>query len=308
MTDRVVEPKKKVTAKASKETQDGATNREATDKSKKRKAPQHVDDEDYDLDLNTGRFVKCKKVLTLEDDDIEMEEQDDEDKDKDYDPDKDDDLGDDDEQENNDADNDDDDDFQEPPLKSRKQAVKISNSSKSKRKKQKTSDDALEDLADFVEETFTKRTTCQGSHKARAEKEDDACINPKEAARFRKAMRDKAQELEKAVKKGVNMKKAYETLITHIIEACKNMNYEIPTDLEASDILPAVEDPTCRAWQLKMQGVQTAGEGELNVSKADNAGICVAKKKFEIQDIAQYVSDMMKDWTPLKKKNLGEVI
>ena len=113
-------------------------------------------------------------------------------------------------------------------------------------------------------------------------------------------MRDKAQELEKAVWKGVNVKTAYETLITHVIEACKDMNYEIPTDLEASDILPAVEDPTCRAWQLKMQGVQTAGEGELNVSKADNAGVCVAKKKFEIQDIAQYVSDMTKDWTPLK--------
>ena len=116
-------------------------------------------------------------------------------------------------------------------------------------------------------------------------------------------MRDEAQELEKAVQKGVNVKEAYETLITHVIEACKDMNYEIPADIDTSDILPMIEDPTCRAWQLKLQGIQTAGEGELNVSKADNAGVCVAKRKYEIKDMAKYMDEISADWTELKRKS-----
>ena len=129
------------------------------------------------------------------------------------------------------------------------------------------------------------------------------CVNPKEAARFRQAMRDEAKELENAIRSGVNIKEAYETLITHVIEACKDMNYEIPTDIEAKDIIPTIEDPTCKAWQLKLQGVKTAGEGELNLSKADNAGICVAKKKYKIKDIAKYMKEISADWTEMKRKS-----
>ena len=106
-----------------------------------------------------------------------------------------------------------------------------------------------------------KKPTRQATRKDRAGKKEDACINPVEAARFRKAMQDEALKLEKAVRKGVNVPEAYETLITHVIEACKDMNYEIPADIDASDILPTIEDPTCKAWQLKLQGVQMAGEG-----------------------------------------------
>ena len=46
-----------------------------------------------------------------------------------------------------------------------------------------------------------------------------------------------------------------------------------------------------------------AGEGELNVSKADNAGVCVAKRKYEIKDIAKYMEEISADWTELKRKN-----
>ena len=116
-------------------------------------------------------------------------------------------------------------------------------------------------------------------------------------------MRKEALELEKAVRKGTNIPEAYETLINHVIEACKDMNYEIPAEIEASDILPMIEDLTCKAWQLKLQGVQTAGEGELNVSKADNSGVYVAKRKYEIKDIAAYMEEITADWLDLKRKN-----
>ena len=166
-------------------------------------------------------------------------------------------------------------------------------------------------MVDFVEQTFSKKK--QPVRRTRSSRDDDdnvtdSCINPKEAAKFRAAMRDEAQALEDAVRSGVNIKEAYQELIANVVAACKEMNYEIPSDLDVGDILPAVEDPTCKAWQLKLQGVQTAGEGELNPSKADNAGVCVAKKKYEIHDIAQYVEKICEDWTPLKQKNLKEVM
>ena len=174
-------------------------------------------------------------------------------------PDKDDDQGDDDEDEQN-VEEEDNEDFPIPPLRTKKTATKSSDKLTRKQKKQKTSEEALGDLADFVEETFRKPTR-QSTRKTRSGKKEDACINPVEAARFRKAMCDEALELEKAVRKGVNVSEAYETLITHVIEACRDMNYEIPADIDASDILPTIEDPTCKAWQLKLQGVQTSRRG-----------------------------------------------
>ena len=80
----------------------------------------------------------------------------------------------------------------------------------------------------------------------------DACINPVEAARFRKAMKDEALELEKVVRKGTNVAEAYNRLVTHVVQACKDMNYDIPVDIEAEDIFPTIEDPECKAWQLKL--------------------------------------------------------
>ena len=64
----------------------------ATSQSVAAKASKHVDDNEYELNLKTGKFVKKKKqkpVVHDDDDDIEMEEIDDEDKDEDYDLDKD---------------------------------------------------------------------------------------------------------------------------------------------------------------------------------------------------------------------------
>ena len=270
-----------------------------------------MDDENYELDLATGKFIKKKKkkpaVRDDDDDDIEMEEIDDEDKDEDYDPNKDADQGDDDNEQAVEEGENDDEDFPIPPLRSRKPTAKSSDKSIKKRKpkkqkKQKPSEEALGDLADFVETTF-KKPVRQGSRKGRTNKKEDACINPVEAARFRNAMCKEALELEEAVRKGTNVPEAYEALINHVIEACKDMNYEIPAEIEASDILPTIEDLTCKAWQLKLQGVQTAGEGELNVSKADNSGVCVAKRKYEIKDIAAYMEEITADWSDLKRKD-----
>ena len=234
-TDREVAETSKKTKTKDTETGDDASSRTVAKKSKTTKGPQHVDDENFELDMDTGKFVQKKKkpvkVVQDVDDDIEMEmeEYDDEDRDQDYDPDKDPDQGDDDDDGQIEGDEEvDDDDFPIPPLRTKKPATKSSDKSSGKGKKQKTSDDALADLADFVETTF-KKPTRQSTRKGRAEKKDDACINPIEAARFRKAMRDEALELEKAVRKGVNIKETYEALITHVIEACKDMNYEIPS-------------------------------------------------------------------------------
>ena len=252
--------------------------------------------------MTTGKFVKKKKQKPVvhdddNDDDIEMEEIDDEDKDEDYDPNKDADKGDDDDEQA--VEEEEEDDFPIPPLRSKKTTAKTSDKLTSKKKKQKSSDD----LADFVEETF-KKPTRQSTRKGKTQGKQDACINPAEAARFRKAMRDEVLDLEKAVRKGTNVAEAYETLIMHIIQACKDINYDIPADIEVEDILPAIEDPECKAWQLKLQGVQTAGEGELNVSKTDNAGVCVAKKKYAIKDIMTYVEEISNDWSEMKRKIL----
>ena len=294
-TDQTVATKE---AKKPTKKDDDAISRKVTPKSTTTK---HVDDDEYELDLKTGKFVKKKKqkvAVQDDDDDIEMEEIDDEDKDKDYDPEKDADQGDDDDEEQEIEDEED--DFQIPPIRSKKQTGKGSDKSTSHTKQKQTSKEALEDLADFVEETF-KKPTRQSTRKTKTH--HDACINPLEAARFQKAMRDEAVELEKAVRKGRNVAAAYETLVTHVVQACKDMKYDIPADLEAQDIFPTIEDPDCKAWQLKMQGIQTAGEGELNVSKADNSGVCVAKKKFALKDVMAYVEEVSSDWTELKRKN-----
>ena len=278
---------------------DGTTSRKVGTRST------HIDDANYELDLTTGKFVtKTKKQIPRDDDDddIEMEEVDDEDIDEDYDPDKDPDQGDDDDDDEQLPDAEaDDDDFEIPPLRSKK-AVKPSDNSMGKekpKKKSKESDEALADLADFVADSFPKPS----KERKQTIKKHDACINPVEAARFRKAMRDEVLVLERAVRNGKNVSETYHTMVIHIIQACKDMNYEIPTDIEVDDIFPTIEDPSCKAWQLKLQGVQTAGEGELNISKTDNSGMCVAKKKFGIKDVMEYAEEVSSDWTDLKRKN-----
>ena len=276
----------------------------------KKSTAKHVEDKDYELDLKTGKFVKKKPVTRNDEDDdndieMEIDEIDDDDKDEDYNPDKELDQGDDEDNKEDDED-DEEDDFPIPQLRAKKTTSKPSDKSSRQKKEsakgKSDADEALADIADFVEEAFKKPARDLRS-KGKKPAEHDACINPKEAARFRKAMKAETLELEEAVKKGTNVEKTYKTMIGHIVEACKDMKYDIPTDIEAKDIIPSIEDLSCKAWRLKMQGVETAGEGELNVSKTDNSGLCVAKKKFSIKDIMEYTEEVSNSWPDLKKKS-----
>ena len=309
-TRRDVASRTRSTKPKNTETGDDTTNRTVG----KKPAAKHIEDKDYELDLKTGKFVKKKKPVTRgeeqdDDNDIEMEidEIDDEDKDKDYDPDKEPDQGDDEDNEEG-EDDDEEDDFPIPPLRTKKGTSKPSDKSTRQKKKPTKSkteaDEALEDLGDFVEATFAKPVK-QPRSKGPKDTEHDACINPKEAARFRRAMRAETLELENAVKTGTDIEETYKTMIGHIVEACKDMKYDIPTDIEAKDIIPAIDDLSCKAWQMKMQGIETAGEGELNVSKTDNAGICIAKNKYSIKDIMEYTEKVSSNWSELKRKNFN---
>ena len=304
-TNREVASRTRGGSKAS----DGTTNRTVGKKS----TAQHVDDQEYELDLKTGKFVKKKQEMVQrededDDDDVQMEEIDDEDIDENYDPDKDPDKGIDDDEDDEENVEPEDDDFEIPPLRKKKAATKPSDKSTRQKKKPtkgKTgADEALEDLGDFVEATFRKPVK-QPRSKGPKGAEHDACINPKEAARFRRAMRAETLELENAVKTGTDIEETYKAMIGHIVEACKDMKYDIPTDIEAKDIIPAIDDLSCRAWQMKMQGIETAGEGELNVSRTDNSGICVAKKKYSIKDIMEYTEEVSSNWSDLKRKNFN---
>ena len=298
-TNRKVEDKKQKTT----EERDDTTSRKIGLKTKDK--AKHVDDEEYELNLKTGKFVKKRQEMVQredddDDDDVQMEEIDDEDIDGNYDPDKDPDKGvDDDEDDEENVEPEDDDDFKIPPLRKRKVAKTGDDATTSKKhKKLKESDEALHDLADFVEDAFPRESR-QKKHQTKK----DACINPAEAAHFRKAMQKEVMVLEQAVRKGRNVSDTYHTMVVHIIQACKDIKYDIPTDIEVEDIFPSIEDPNCKAWQLKIQGVETAGEGELNISKTDNSGVCIAKKKFEIKDVLEYATEVSKDWTDLKRKS-----
>ena len=156
------------------------------------------------MNLKTGKFVKKRQETVQrededDDDDVQMEEIDDEDIDENYDPDKDPDKGvDDDEDEEENVEPEDDDDFEIPPLRKKKVAKTGDDATTSKKsKKLKTSDEALQDMADFVEDAFP-----QASRQKKGRIRKDACINPVEAARFRKAMRKEVLVLEQAVRKG----------------------------------------------------------------------------------------------------------
>ena len=229
---------------------------------------------------------KVKKMVTEDDDDDELddlvivetkvpdiEEYDDDDaRDEDYEPEE-----------------EDDDNFEIPPLRARKPTQ--SEKPTDKNKKAKLSE--AEDLADFVEQTFSKKagkkalqrkvTTKQrriGVSKV-AEDTDgmiplfqqivgddyevmaseeveqhimDRCINPVEAAGFRATMKTLALGLEEAVKKGRNIDTTYEDLVKSTIEVARAMRYPGAFSVEVEEILAAIPDINCNAWRKHLKG------------------------------------------------------
>ena len=175
---------------------------------------------------------------------------------------------------------DEDDDFDIPPPRGRKTTQIVD----------KKTDEALEDLADFVDRTFRKPTRKSTTKKPTAKKRrvgestddteatiplfqqivgknyeimaseeveehlTDRSINPTEAAGFRATMKSLAVGLKEAVKKGKNVEATYKDLIKSTIEVARAMRYPGAFTVEAEEIFNAIPDLKCNAWRKYIKG------------------------------------------------------
>ena len=174
---------------------------------------------------------------------------------------------------------DEDDDFDIPPPRARKTTQIVD----------KKKDEALEDLADFVDRTFQKTTRKSTTKKPTAKKrrvgestddteatiplfqqivrknyeimaseeveeQMDRSINPTEAAGFRATMKSLAVGLKEAVKKGKNVEATYKDLIKSTIEVARAMRYPGAFTVEAEEIFNAIPDLKCNAWRKYIKG------------------------------------------------------
>ena len=175
---------------------------------------------------------------------------------------------------------DEDNDFDIPPPRARKTTQIID----------KKADEALEDLADFVDRTFRKTTRKSTTKKPTAkerrvgESTDDTeatiplfqqivgknyeimaseeveehmmdrSINPTEATGFRATMKSLAVGLKEAVKKRKNVEATYKDLIKSTIEVTRAMRYPGACTVEAEEIFNAIPDLKCNAWRKYIKG------------------------------------------------------
>ena len=247
---------------------------------KAQKTVMENDDDDWLDDL----VIVERKVPDIEEDD------DDDDRDEDYEPEE------------------EDDDFKIPLLRARKPTQSDKPTDKSKKAKP---DAPLEDLADFVEQTFTK-TAGKKSLKRKvtmkqrrigeskvAEDTDgmiplfqqivgddyevmasdeveqhimDRSINPVEAAGFRATMKTLALGLKEAVKKGRNIDTTYEDLIRSTIEVAHAMRYPGAFSVEVEEILPAIPDIHCNVWRKHLKGEEMMDPKDVVVDDEEDEG------------------------------------
>ena len=175
---------------------------------------------------------------------------------------------------------DEDDDFDIPPPRARKTTQIVD----------RKTDEALEDLADFVDRTFRKTTRKSTTKKPTAKERrvgestddteatiplfqqivgknyeimaseeveehmTDRSINPTEAAGFRVTMKSLAVGLKEAVKKGKNVEATYKDLIKSTIEVTRAMRYPGAFTVEAEEIFNAIPDLKCNAWRKYIKG------------------------------------------------------
>ena len=175
---------------------------------------------------------------------------------------------------------DEDDDFDIPPPRARKTTQIVD----------KKTDEALEDLADFVDRTFRKPTRKSTTKKPTAKQRrvgestddteatiplfqqivgknyeimaseeveehmTDRSINPTEAAGFRATMKSLAVGLKEVVKKGKNVEATYKDLIKSTIEVARAMRYPGAFTVEAEEIFNAIPDLKCNAWRKYIKG------------------------------------------------------
>ena len=254
--------------------------------------PRHVDDDEFELDMTTGKFIQKsrgktndkkdkskkkvsdtddasksrqkKKAVTFTeheteevDDDNDLEIVDDEDLDKDYDPDDDDNVEEEDEQ----AVEEDLDDFDIPPLPERKkkakekvQKTKVQKSSTQRRIEadEGIDDETLKLFQKIVGDNFVIRATEEYEDESKEKR--DKCLNPVEAAGFRATMKTLALELKKSVRKGKNIRETYTDLIRSTIRVAKAMNYPGAGQVTTAEILASIKDLDCNAWRNHLEG------------------------------------------------------
>ena len=175
---------------------------------------------------------------------------------------------------------DEDDDFDIPPPRARKTTQIVD----------KRADEALEDLADFVDRMFRKTTRKSTTKKPTAKERrvgkstddteatiplfqqivgknyeimaseeveehmTDRSINPTKAAGFRATMKSLAVGLKEAVKKGKNVEATYKDLIKSTIEVTRAMQYPGAFTVEAEEIFTVIPDLKCNAWRKYIKG------------------------------------------------------
>ena len=150
---------------------------------------------------------------------------------------------------------DDDDDFQEPPLRSRKLTKQSKKPTITRRveKSTKSKDDPEDETLALLQRIVGPEFEVHASEEFE-EDPKDKCGNPVKAAGFRATMKMLALELKKAVKKGENIEGTYTDMIRSTIEVAKAMKYPGATTVELKEILPAIKDLKCNAWQKYLKG------------------------------------------------------
>ena len=193
--------------------------------------PDFDEDED-DEDFQPPVKVREKKKPVI-DDDAEEDEEEDEEKDKEEDDDEEDEDYDE-EDNNEEGEDDDDEDDEEITLQKGKAAER-----KGTRK-----DKESNIIAEKPKGTGQK------------------CANVGQATEFRDYIKSLMKIFEQRVQEGKQVKKYLTEMIDDIWEACMNMRYP-GMEFDPEDIVITFLDPTCKAWQAMMKGIEFVGRKNL---------------------------------------------
>ena len=88
------------------------------------------------------------------------------------------------------------------------------------------------------------------------------CTNVEEATEFRKYIRDVMKTFNENVRQGKQVKKYLLEMIENVREACLNMRYP-GMDFSPEEIVRTFSDPSFKAWQAKLSGVEYADRNDL---------------------------------------------
>ena len=104
------------------------------------------------------------------------------------------------------------------------------------------------------------------------------CANVDQAREFHKYIRDLMTTFEEHVRQGKQVKKYLLEMIGDVREACMNMRYP-GMDFSLEEIVPTFSDPSFKAWQAKLSGVEYADRNDLKeVNTKHNANIVTSDR------------------------------